>query len=478
MTIINYAFLKQTAKEMGCRVKDTIVLAGANDPFYCTPGREENGEWFAKQLETFGVRGEFHDRRIHYLLVTQETPVKRPDGGDYENTEKCWDLLSAAGRDTRYTQDVDSARFVDRRNPNPEIFNRVSNEPEPGTIIDCDSDWWSYGLPSVPKLADLPGSLPDLPSFFATSLPDVTEQPFLVEIFCEKTTMNDVLVPICEEYGVNLITGMGELSTTACYNFLQRCLRVRKPGRILYISDFDPAGIGMPTAVARKIEWYQRTFPEQFGDLDVRLDPIALTAEQVAEYKLPRIPVKDSDRRKNRFEMVYGAGQVELDALEALHPGELARIVTNAVLQYRDPNLRRETAKAYREFEAYLEQVNEAEHSIFADRRNELGAEYAALRDEWQAIREKFAALVDPFKVEIEQLTTRADDIRERAQELHGEVLEHCETELEDLDKYEPPEADLPEEPDNQLYDSRRDYWEQLRHYQAHKNGEPKGATA
>ena len=473
---IDYDFIKQAAKEMGCSVKDLIALAPGNDPFYCTPGREENGAWFAKQLETFGVQGEFHDRRIHYLLVTQETPVKCPNGADYENTEKCWDLLSAAGRDTRYTQDVSSDRFVDRRNPDPEIFHRVSDEPEPETVIVEDADWDEYGLPSVPKLPDLPDALPDLPSYFLTKLQDITEQPVLIEVFCEKTTMNDVLIPICQRYGVNLITGMGELSTTACYNFLERCRRLQKPGRILYISDFDPAGIGMPVAVARKIEWYQRTY-EEYGELDVRLEPIALTAKQVAEYKLPRIPVKDPDRRKNRFEMVYGEGQVELDALEALHPGELARIVIEAILQYYDPNLRHETVSAYNQFDAYIERMTEAEHSIFQDRRAELEAEYDDLHDKWQAIRLKFAELTEGFKAEIEQLTSSAEDIRERAKELHEDVADHCAAHIDELDKYEAPEADLPDEPDGLLYDSRRDWREQLRYYKAHKNGDERGAS-
>lgn len=479
---IDYTFLKAEAKERRCSVKDLIALAPSNDPFYVTPGREDNGAWFAQQLARFNVQGEFHDRRIHYLLVTQETPVKRPDGGDYENTEKCWDLLSAAGRDTRYTQDVESARFVDRRNPDPEIFHRVSDEPEPETVIVEDSDlqdrgWAMYELPSVPELDDLPESLPNLPAYSVTTLPQVTEQPILIEVFCEKTTMNDVLIPICTRYGVNLITGMGELSTTACYNFLERCRRARKPGRILYISDFDPAGIGMPVAVARKIEWYQRTY-EEYEGLDVRLEPIALTAEQVSAYRLPRIPVKDTDRRKGNFEMVYGEGQVELDALEALHPGELARIVTDAILQYYDPNLRSETVKAYNQFDAYLERMTDAEHSIFADQRSELEAEYDALRAEWQAIRAKFAELTEGFKTEIEQLKGRADDIRERAEELHDEVTDHCAAHIDELDEYEPPEADLPDEPDGQLYDSQRDWEEQLDAYKAHKNGEARRASA
>jgi hypothetical protein len=48
------------------------------------------------------------------------------------------------------------------------------------------------------------------------------------------------------------------------------------------------------------------------------LTPLALTLAQVQQYRLPRIPIKESDRRKPGFEDTYGEGAVELDALEAL----------------------------------------------------------------------------------------------------------------------------------------------------------------
>jgi hypothetical protein len=70
--------------------------------------------------------------------------------------------------------------------------------------------------------------------------------------------MNDVLVPLCHAYQANLITGLGEMSITACHNFLGR-RHLGKPARIFYISDFDPGGRSMPVAVARKLEWFFRT---------------------------------------------------------------------------------------------------------------------------------------------------------------------------------------------------------------------------
>jgi hypothetical protein len=129
--------------------------------------------------------------------------------------------------------------------------------------------------------------------------------------------MDDVLAPIAENRHVSLVTGVGELSATRCHGLVGRVQAHGRRTRILYISDHDPAGECMPISVARKIELFARQ-----GDdgLDIQLRPLVLTPEQVAEYDPPRIPIKDTDARKGRFEARHGDGAVELDALEALHP--------------------------------------------------------------------------------------------------------------------------------------------------------------
>lgn len=152
-----------------------------------------------------------------------------------------------------------------------------------------------------------------------------------------KSTMNDVLVPLCERYGMNLQTGAGELSITAALNMVRRIEEVGKPTRIFYLSDFDPAGQSMPVAMARKLEYFVRTRQVQH---DIRLFPLVLSAGQVQEYQLPRTPIKESERRRSSFEQRYGPGATELDALEAIAPGILARLVTEAVERYYDVDLR------------------------------------------------------------------------------------------------------------------------------------------
>src|SRR6266436_9708224 len=89
----------------------------------------------------------------------------------------------------------------------------------------------------------------------------------------------------------------------------------------------------MPVGVARKLEFFNYT--RNLG-LDITLIPVALTHEQCVEYRLPRIPIKDTVRGKARFEERFGEGQTELDALEALRPGELRRILIGHIERYYD----------------------------------------------------------------------------------------------------------------------------------------------
>ena len=71
-----------------------------------------------------------------------------------------------------------------------------------------------------------------------------------------------------------------------------------------------------------------------------------LTAEQAQEYALPRTPIKSTDKRKAGFERLHDIGATELDALEALHPGELRNILVEAIEPYRDQDIEQELEDA------------------------------------------------------------------------------------------------------------------------------------
>ena len=102
----------------------------------------------------------------------------------------------------------------------------------------------------------------------------------------------------------------------------------------------------------------------------MKLTPLALTRTQTQAYQPPRIPVKDSDLPKAGFEERNGEGATELDALEGLHPGELARLVKEAVAPYRDLELADRLREASEEAQ---EVADEAWSEATGPCRRELG---------------------------------------------------------------------------------------------------------
>ena len=199
--------------------------------------------------------------------------------------------------------------------------------------------------------------------------------------------MNDVLIPLCKRYGANLQTGVGELSIKATLAMVRRLEASGKPARILYVSDFDLAGQSMPVAVARKAEFFIRN--EGLG-IDMRLFPVVLTAEQVRQFDLPRTPIKETERRRGSFEHQHGTGAVELDALEALYPGELDRLLSGYIEQYYDTSL------SWRVRDARMvlrDQLDFQRHAII----NRHAADIAELEQTHAALRADFAARMESY---------------------------------------------------------------------------------
>jgi len=447
-----YDRIKELAKDNGLRVGDLLALAPANDPFYTgRPSEIEAAQWFADLWSRFDYDRGVHLRRIHYQIVSQSPTINMPSAkGAYENTQRCWDYLNNAAKWARYLDLVPGEAFVDRRNPEaiinaryPEPDDWDYDDPTPRvSVLDWGADMWEqFNVPQIPELPALPEGLPDQPKFRIDGY-DGIQQPYHIEVWAEKTTMNDVLQPVCQLFNVNLITGAGELSITAVLDFLQRVQKSGKPARILYISAFDPAGLGMPISVARKIEYYLR---KGDYDADIRLEPVALTPDQVDAYDLPRVPVKGSDRRKAGWEAAYGKGQVELDALEALHPGDqLYRHLQRIASEIKAP---------------HDDEINGLESQLY-----DLQTAYSETADRWRQLTESFQEELDAYRDDLESLV-------ERGKEAYGTLYEELEAGDVPLDDYKLPEPELPPECDDLLYDSRRGYVDQIAFYTAYRNG-------
>jgi len=287
------------------------------------------------------------------VLVSQDEPVpvwemtgrsqslralRNPNGvmRQYVNEKDCWNQLCEAGRDARLLNLVPALDFEDRRNDEPREYLLDEIEPRVfrGNGVDFDPidlDWLTPPRWAV-RFDDDEVDYPQVP------------QPFHLEVWAEKTTMDDILEPMCQRLGVNLITGAGHASLTMVDKFMERANASGLPVCILYIADADKSGKDMPIAAARKIE-HRHRHPEN-AHLDVRLRRIVLTQEQIDEFDLPKSPIDGLS--------------VELDALEAVRPGEFGRIVEEAIGQYHDPYLDEKVEEAFDVLQAKIDSANAA----------------------------------------------------------------------------------------------------------------------
>jgi hypothetical protein len=432
-----------------------IAQSTDSDPFYCgTEGHTRLAEWFTTMWEHFGYTSGTHLRRMHYRLVTQDPPLPRADGAPYINTYACWKHLCAAGRHARNLRLLDPESFEDRRNPDPRIY--MAPEPEEAEI-GWETEPVEWHLPAIQvDLADELEEGLEEPHLYPTGYEyRNTLQPYHVEVWVEKSTMEDILAPLCKRHATNLVTGVGDLSITAVVALLRRVAGLDKPARILYISDYDPKGVAMPVGVARKAEFWSRWYAP---DADIRLEPIILTAEQAAHYTdpaLPRIPIKDTDKGKAGFEALHGAGAIELDALEATHPGEFGRIVEEHIAGFRDGSLARKVSSAYwwaREALDAAWQDAAGEHLAALE---EIKAEAAEILRRYQP---RLQELSEELEAELAPLRERLSDASQGTQD----ALDTLEPDLP-----EPPEPETRPDEDGWLFDSRRDYLEQIHHYKA-----------
>ena len=387
-------------------LRPDLVLSKGRDPYSdWTPMQVARAQWVSQMFQSVGRR--IHLRGLHYFIVSQRPPAMWPDGSPYENTESSWEKLCNAAIWARYQGIGDWGDLIDRRHPDPIDF----------------ADYESYD--SEPLFTASRFSPTSLRESFLNGVPSYSPVglgTYHLEVWVEKASMNEILTPTITQFGAVLQPLVGESSLERVTGAIQRIMAIGKPTRIFYISDFDPSGKQMPVSVSRKLEFYARDL-----DLDIRLNPLALTEDQIDQFQLPGIPTKASDSRAASFVQQYGDRATELDALEALYPGELASILDAALSPYVDADI--------------LEQVT-------------------TINDD---LRRRFEAILDGHTVQIDELV-------EGMNSLSSEIHEDDETQsLIDDVEYPFPDHEVDEDGDWWLLDTLRDYDDQKEAYDIYK---------
>jgi hypothetical protein len=148
------------------------------------------------------------------------------------------------------------------------------------------------------------------------------------EVWVESRSIASVVRNDCNELGVSLYPAGGFSSLTLPYEAAQDIAdTVRDTAKtieIVYIGDYDPAGVLIDCDIERKLRGH---LDDAGIDNPLTLHPIAITPAQIARYDLPTKPRKDGDKRAKHVEHT-----VEAEALPAHILRDLLRTTVESFL--------------------------------------------------------------------------------------------------------------------------------------------------
>jgi hypothetical protein len=321
------AALDKVIAEQGGSLKDLTVLAAQNDPFRIdTPARHRDGEWLAITARDLGLGDrQIHLRGLHYMVIDRP----KPDGTPYANTDEDWLWLQGdCAKAARFLGYIPFGQITDQRNAEPVI--REFSYPQPGAYLSTELN------------IEIPYDIE--PELYTLDFRGV--QPYRLVMIGEKSSLEPVLSPIAEEYEADLYLPTGEISDTLIYRMARTTKNDGRPLVVLYFADCDPSGWQMGISVARKLQ----AFRELLDGFDFEMHRVALTPAQVREYDLPSTPLKETEKRADKWRAAMGIEQTEIDALAALRPELLGQIARRALDGFYDHTLARRVRQYRREW--------------------------------------------------------------------------------------------------------------------------------
>jgi len=186
-------------------------------------------------------------------------------------------------------------------------------------------------------------------------------QRHYVEVWVEKDALTGVVERPCRNMGVPWFACRGYVSQSEMWSAFQRIeQRVQCLGSdpsdptkavILYLGDHDPSGLDMTRDVQERLDLFNG------GSVDLQVQRIALTWDQIQQYQPPPNPAKLTDSRASGYVQACGGESWELDALS---PSVLSGIVLDAIMglldqaTYQDRMYRERRERSDLESLAYL----------------------------------------------------------------------------------------------------------------------------
>ena len=395
--------LREALEATGCSLDDVTVLSSQNDPFRMdTPAHHLEGEWLAMMFQELGITKKIHNRGIHYALLGKI----KPDGKPYTSSDENWKWLQQGPIDAaRWLGYIPWEQMIDERNLPPVIKTWFEWKPKGG--IDQDL----VPMPDI-KLEIKPA--PVLNQMFG-------EQPFHLVIFGEKSSLSPILSSISEGFHADLYLPTGEMSDIMLYQMAKSGEADPRKMIVFCISDCDPAGWQMPISISRKLQAFKVT---HFSDLDFEVRRVLLMPWQVKKdlrhLQLPGSPLKEEEKRKDKWKLLMGVEQIEVDALVTLHPEVLRELVVEAIQSFYDETLDKRVAEAKKEWLADAQELidEHVDRDALKEANDRLDALNEHVESEIEEINAKAEEILDEEEIELPEIEVpKAEDNSEEAPE-------------------------------------------------------------
>jgi hypothetical protein len=397
--------LESACEESDLCLRDLTVLSAQVDPYRLdTPAGHRDGKWAAQQLQRFyGPSKTAHWRGLHYSIIMAQKKIRKPNGEVHRNTDEDWTWLeSVAGKSARWLGYIPFERIIDRRNAPPIIHRKARVEPRAYLSVGLDVD-----IPDADDIEPTPWAVGFIP-----------RQAFHFAIFGEKASLEEILLPVAEINEADLYLPTGEISDTLIFRIAKDADEDGRPLVLFTVSDCDRAGWQMPISIARKLQAFRDLL---FPNLRFEIVPVALTPLQVRRHGLPEEPLKEGERRADRWEAAFVVRQTEVDALttpEMQERGILRDIMEEAFAAYVDGTLRSRVREAHSEWTAEAANMldEQFDADVLAEIRDEATTRLDELREEIARINERLEISTDRFDlppIEVPQPEVELDPTRQ-----------------------------------------------------------------
>ena len=146
------------------------------------------------------------------------------------------------------------------------------------------------------------------------------------EVWAESRSIASVLLNDCRELAVSLYPCGGFSSLSFVHAAAQQYSagQDRRPLVVLYVGDYDPAGVLIDQSLQRELRQHLRP------DIELQFQRIAINEGQIDDYDLPTKPRKEGDKRSPQV-----AHTVEAEAMPARDLRAILRLEVETLLPER-----------------------------------------------------------------------------------------------------------------------------------------------